>query len=332
LKKYIAPLLITALLLGSSFIGISGSNNESPHNSQTSETSINEGSLSGYVTDTVMNPIVGAKVRVSFHETYEEDYTDSLGYYHVTNIPICWCLKNATASKEGYKTEWVLLSIGENTTYDFVLESLGNILYVGGSGSGNYSKIQDAIDNASDGDTVFVYDDSSPYYENVRVNKSINLIGENRETTVIDGGGSGDVVCIVANGVNISGFTIQNSGDGLSNSGVDIRSNFNTITGNTISNNNYGIFLYECSLNTIKKNNFLDNEQDAFFRIRLKNFILFERNRWRQNYWNQSRLLPKLIRGYIFIWIGSPFTPGALIPWFTFDWHPAREPYDIAGI
>jgi len=33
----------------------------------------------------------------------------------------------------------------------------GNTLYVGGSGPNNYTKIQDAIDNASNGDTVFVY-------------------------------------------------------------------------------------------------------------------------------------------------------------------------------
>jgi hypothetical protein len=82
-----------------------------------------DGSLSGYVKNTNMDPIDGARVRVYFHGTYEEDYTDSSGYYHVTNIPICYCLKNCTASKEGYKTEWVLLSIDENTTYDFVLTS-----------------------------------------------------------------------------------------------------------------------------------------------------------------------------------------------------------------
>ena len=41
----------------------------------------------------------------------------------------------------------------------------GNTLYVGGLGPGNYTTIQAAIDDASDGDTVFVYDDSSPYYE-----------------------------------------------------------------------------------------------------------------------------------------------------------------------
>jgi len=83
--------------------------------------SIDKGSLSGYVNNTLMNPIKGVLVRVYFHETYEEDYTDSSGYYHVTNIPICFCLKNVTASKPGYATEWILLAIGENTTYDFVL-------------------------------------------------------------------------------------------------------------------------------------------------------------------------------------------------------------------
>ena len=39
----------------------------------------------------------------------------------------------------------------------------GNTLYVGGTGPGNYSKIQEAIDNASDGDTIIVY--SGTYVE-----------------------------------------------------------------------------------------------------------------------------------------------------------------------
>jgi len=48
-----------------------------------------------------------------------------------------------------------------------------NTLYVGGTGSGNYSKIQDAIDNASYCDTVFVLDDSSPYYENIVIDNAL---------------------------------------------------------------------------------------------------------------------------------------------------------------
>jgi len=106
----------------------------------------------------------------------------------------------------------------------------GDILYVGGTGPNNYTKIQDAIDNASDGDTVFVYDYSSPYYENVAVDKSIDLIGENRETTVIDGGETGDVVHISSDWVNVTGFTIQNSGDDWLKACVLILSSNNTIS------------------------------------------------------------------------------------------------------
>ena len=46
----------------------------------------------------------------------------------------------------------------------------GTILYVGGDGPGNYTKIQDAIENATSGDTIFVYDDSTPYFETLMIN------------------------------------------------------------------------------------------------------------------------------------------------------------------
>ena len=88
-----------------------------------------EATLSGYVTDTLMNPLSGALVRVYFHETYRENYSDPLGYYQVTNIPICYCLKNATCSKPGYHSEWVLLSIGGNMTYNFILTALNQTCY-----------------------------------------------------------------------------------------------------------------------------------------------------------------------------------------------------------
>jgi hypothetical protein len=89
--------------------------------------------------------------------------------------------------------------------------SRGDWLYVGGSGSGNYTRIQDAINDATTGETIFVYDDSSPYYENIVIEKSITLRGENRATTVILGDESADdiIVNISADDVSISGFTIQ---------------------------------------------------------------------------------------------------------------------------
>ena len=107
-------LLSKALVMGviCLFIGVSVS--ISTGRIDTAKTSINDGSLLGYVNDKSGNPIEGALVRVYFHGTYEEDYSDSTGYYHVINIPICYCYKNATCSKEDYKTEWVLLGIAEN--------------------------------------------------------------------------------------------------------------------------------------------------------------------------------------------------------------------------
>lgn len=90
----------------------------------------------------------------------------------------------------------------------------GNILYVGGDGANNYTKIQDAINDAINGDTIFVYDDSSPYYENIVINKSINLIGENRNTIICGNDSSSNnsigekVISVEANFVNISNFTI----------------------------------------------------------------------------------------------------------------------------
>ena len=61
----------------------------------------------------------------------------------------------------------------------------GNTLYVGGSGANNYTKIQNAINDAIDGDTVFVY--NGIYDGGIIVNKSIILQGENREDTFING-------------------------------------------------------------------------------------------------------------------------------------------------
>ena len=125
----------------------------------------------------------------------------------------------------------------------------GSTFYVGGLGPNNHTKIQDAIDNASDGNTVFVYDDSSPYYENLMVNKSIYLIGENRITTIIDSSNIWiDIIYISADWVTITGFTIQNG----RRNGIDISSNHNTIINNSFYNN--GLYVSYSYHNTIENN------------------------------------------------------------------------------
>jgi len=228
------------------------------------KSTLNDGTLSGYVNDTSMNPIEGALVRVYFHGTYEEDYTDSSGYYRVTNIPICYCMKNCTASKPGYKSEWVLVGFVEDTTHDFMLTS-GKVLYVGGSGPNNYTRIQDAINDSSDGDTVFVYDDSSPYIEVIVVDVSINLIGENKNTTIIDGARIDDVINVNANDVIISGFTIKNSSKN-GGCGIVLHSDNNTIQNNIIKENTYsGLLINFSDYNQIIDNIIFDCKYEGVY-------------------------------------------------------------------
>jgi len=92
-------------------------------------------------------------------------------------------------------------------------------LFGGGAGPGNFTTIQEGSGAASQGDTVYVY--SGTYLENVVIDKSIALVGQNRSNTVIDGQDSGVVVTVKASSVTVSGFTIRDGGsDSISGSGI----------------------------------------------------------------------------------------------------------------
>ena len=122
-------------------------------------------------------------------------------------------------------------------------------MYVGGSGEGNYTKIQDAIDDASGGDTVFVY--NGTYVENVVIDKSINLIGEDKNTTVIDGSGLEGVVYITSNLTNIMGFTIKNAGRSRYEVGISVYGDNFSIMDCYLIDNDFGIWLFESDNSTI---------------------------------------------------------------------------------
>ena len=132
----------------------------------------------------------------------------------------------------------------------------GITLYVGGSGAGNYTKIQDAIDNASEGDTVFVSDISSPYYENIIIDRSIDLIGEDKNSTIIEFNNEKEIIVkIVADGVTLKGFTIINSWK----EAVYIIANNTILSDNIIGPNiqgygGYGILLLNSNNNFIVRN------------------------------------------------------------------------------
>jgi len=142
----------------------------------------------------------------------------------------------------------IILLVGVNVSGNFTKENKnvstigfdGNNLYVGGGGPNNYTKIQDAIDNSSDGDTVFVY--SGIYYEyNIEIGKSINLIGENRNTTIIDGQhNDGHIINISVDNVTVNGFKIKNCGtvhyEFSKYGGININSDGHVIINNIFEN------------------------------------------------------------------------------------------------
>ncbi len=152
-----------------------------------------------------------------------------------------------------------------------------NTLIVDKDGSGDYTMIQDAIDNAKSGDTILVR--PGTYKENISIDHKSNLKikGENKVNTKIKS--DHDRIVRIKNGckyIELSGFTIlpddclktgifvrESSyisicNNDVSNNGRGIVlsiSNNNEIMNNIVSNNYFGgIDIYNSSLNTIVKN------------------------------------------------------------------------------
>lgn len=122
-----------------------------------------------------------------------------------------------------------------------------------------YKKIQEGIDEAINNSTVYVL--NGTYHENILMNKTIYLFGNNKTNTIIDGDDKNNCVMININKITIQGFTITNSTKGIN---INKSSN-STITDNTISNTEYGIYIdKQSNNNSIYKNNFLTNAIHAY--------------------------------------------------------------------
>ena len=144
-----------------------------------------------------------------------------------------------------------------------------SIIYVDKKNPEYFLTIQDGIDAAKTGNTIFVY--NGTYYENIVIDKSIALIGENTLRTIIDGRETGNVIKINANNVTIKGFTIQHSGLFFPNSGINVSSDYNSIEDNEIINNFYGMTLHRSSNNSIRNNLFQNDDSCGIYMSRSSN-------------------------------------------------------------
>lgn len=137
----------------------------------------------------------------------------------------------------------------------------GNILYVGGSGPNNYTKIQDAINAAGDWDTVFVY--SGIYEENLIISKSTNLSGEDRYNTIIEGNGT--AVTVQSSGLAIKNFSIRSSGTNYNDSCIFINEGERVLVEKNIISGNRcrGISLVSSSHCTISNNILKNNSYEG---------------------------------------------------------------------
>jgi len=117
-----------------------------------------------------------------------------------------------------------------------------------------YPTIQEAINNANEGDTVYVK--RGTYFENVIVNKTVSLIGEDKTETIIDGGGINSSIRVSANNVLISGFTVQNGRW----EAVCIWDYSNaTVVNNILVHSTFGVMIANGQNNTITSNVILEN-------------------------------------------------------------------------
>ena len=144
----------------------------------------------------------------------------------------------------------------------------------------HFDAIQDGVDAVCEYGTVNVK--SGNYHENIEIDKSLNLIGEDKINTIIDGNNIGAVIKVTDNLVNINGFTFTTNSDdndiliklrandcniennililNVVNHGIDLLySNDNNIfdnivTGSPSSNSIAGIKIYHSDGNIIKNN------------------------------------------------------------------------------
>lgn len=198
-------------------------------------------------------------------------YNDDPGYWIVKNS---W---GTSYQEDGWvKIKYGECGIGRKSFYLNGVYGHFPILYVDddntmgpwdGTQQFPYQTIQDAVNHAYNGYAIFVY--NGTYHEHVILNKTLHVQGENKQTTVVDGGGTGDVVTVTVPGVSLSEITVQHSGMQTYDAGIKtltLRSNV-TIKDCNVQQNAIGVYLnyaYETAWNIVINNTLQQNTKGLY--------------------------------------------------------------------
>jgi parallel beta-helix repeat protein len=200
--------------------------------------------------------ILSANIRGDNISCIENPGPTSFGFIEPTGFRYCY---GSGFPRESYPYDLLPL-----VDFHYYRDDFGDITV-----PDDYSSIQAAIDSANAGATILVRENSVVYNEELTIDKTIYLIGENMYTTIINAsgilGGSRIAIDITGNHVYIRGFTITGGDYGI----YCDHTNRTYIYKNIVTeNNDYGIYLNSTTndligVNTISYNNF-DGDTDGF--------------------------------------------------------------------
>lgn len=145
-------------------------------------------------------------------------------------------------------------------------------------GKGGYDVIQQAIDNASSGDTIVVY--NGTYSEQVVIDKSLTLMSAEKHSPVLRWnetmleGERASVLLISAHNCTVDGLTIRGSGNILGDlRGIRIDSDNNRVSNNTVINTTHGIYSYVNKNNSIFNNKLRGNNYGVYLSVSEDNHV-----------------------------------------------------------
>ncbi len=126
---------------------------------------------------------------------------------------------------------------------------------------GEAKSLAAALAESLDGDIIEVH--GGLFQGPLLVDRSVTLVGY--DWPVIDGGGEGTTVKIVAPDVTFQGFVIRNSGDSLAeeNSGIAVEATGVIIEGNRLEDTLFGVYLKEAHGSVIRDNQISSMDLDV---------------------------------------------------------------------